>query len=324
MNFENKHCDEDLKQKIRFRKTYVKTVPVFKNKSVKAILALCLSFCLLVIGAIGCAKRETIHIGVQNDNELKIMAEMASLLLQEQGYPSQIIEIDDGLQTLHSAVLGGNIDMYPGFTGEGWSDILNQKETYRKTRLSELKKQYEKMNMQWVGVLPAYSLYTLAVRKETADKYNLKDLSDLAKVSKNLTLGSSLTDLERQDSIHLLEEIYDMDFKTTKVMESDQFIEALKNQSVDVIPIRSNDGRIKNSDFVTLIDDRMALPESSPGFVLNDQLLEDDPQLESALERISSMISANDLSEMNRRTKQEKEDPRPVAREFLQSKGMLP
>lgn len=74
----------------------------------------------------------------------------------------------------------------------------------------------------------AYSLYTLAVRKETADKYNLKDLSDLAKVSKNLTLGSSLTDLERQDSIHLLEEIYDMDFKTTKVMESDQFIEALK------------------------------------------------------------------------------------------------
>lgn len=91
-----------------------------------------------------------------------------------------------------------------------------------------------------------------------------------------------------------------------------------------MIPIRSNDGRIKNSDFVTLIDDRMALPESSPGYVLNDQLLEDDPQLESALERISSVISANDLSEMNRRTKQEKEDPRAVAREFLQSKGMLP
>lgn len=68
----------------------------------------------------------------------------------------------------------------------------------------------------------------------------------------------------------------------------------------------------------------MALPESSPGYVLNDQLLEDDPQLESALERISSVISANDLSEMNRRTKQEKEDPRAVAREFLQSKGMLP
>lgn len=118
------------------------------------------------------------------------MAEMASLLLQEQGYPSQIIEIDDGLQTLHSAVLGGNIDMYPGFTGEGWSDILNQKETYRKTRLSELKSNMKnEYAMGWSA--SAYSLYTLAVRKETADKYNLKDLSDLAKVSKNLTLGSS-------------------------------------------------------------------------------------------------------------------------------------
>lgn len=309
-----KNGDKDMNGSLEYRR---------QNRKRRWLL---LFFPVLILSVLvcGCAKRQTVRIGTSPDAQMQILSEMAALLFEQKGYPTETVQIDDGLQTIQSAALGGSVDLYPSYTGEGWARILNEDETYRSTRFSDLKKQYESMGLNWVGVLPVYSKNTLAVLETTADKYDLKSISDLKEHAKDFVFGTSAGYLERPDGFPLLQDVYDLSFKTTRVYEPEMLMEALHDDNVDVISIRSNDGRLYKSAARVLIDDRMALPELNAGFVATDEILKADPDIRNILEQLKNVLSAEDLVELNARVEEGEEDPADVASDFLKKKGMIP
>lgn len=287
-------------------------------------IAICSLLCAVLAALCGCEKRQTVRIAVQNDTQMKIMAEMAALLLEQKGYPSEIVEVNDGLQTIHSAALGGNVDLYPAYTGEGWTEILSEKETYRPNLAGQLKEEYEDMDLQWVGISPVYSVKTLGISEEAAKKYGISTLSDLAKAAPKLVLGASSGYLEKPDGFETLKNVYGLNFKKTEVMDDQMLYDALREGIVDVIPIRSNDARLYDASIRILNDDRMALPESSAGFVATEALIEADPEIEGMLESLKDVCTARDLIVLNARVELSQETPRQAAQEFLQKKGLIP
>lgn len=271
----------------------------------------------------GCVQHDIVKIGVQKDTRLQLLAEMASLMLEEKGIDSEIIEIDDGLTTIHSALLGGTLDFYPSYTGEGWTEILNHEDVYRSHKSSQLKKEYGEMGVSWIGISPVFGYYTLAVTEETAEKYDLKTLSDLAADSRYLKLGATSNYIERRDGLHLLQDEYGMSFQTTRILQEDELVKALKDGDVDVIPLRTNDGRLFESGIRVMTDDRMLLPESSAGFVVSDAFEQKEAEAKSVLEALNS-VTSRELIEMNARVDLDKESPEAVARDYLQKKGLIP
>ena len=84
----------------------------------------------------------------------------------------------------------------------------------------DLKKEYEEnFDMTWIGKYGFNNTFTVAVRGDVADKYNLKTTSDLAAVAGDLTFGGNPDYIERQDGFPILCETYGLNFK--KVMDID-------------------------------------------------------------------------------------------------------
>src|SRR5665648_867966 len=148
---------------------------------------------VLMISMIGCSGKsetKTIKIATKPMTEQFILGEMLRFLIEAD--TDLTVEMTKGVgggtSNIHPAIIKGDFDLYPEYTGTAWSFVL--KETGipdDETLYKELKKKYEKeYNLKWVGLYGFNNTYGLVVRKEIAEKYNIKSYSDLAKYSKNL------------------------------------------------------------------------------------------------------------------------------------------
>ncbi|MFR1169427.1 MAG: glycine betaine ABC transporter substrate-binding protein, partial [Coprobacillus cateniformis] len=107
------------------------------------------------------------------------------------------------------------MDMYIDYTGTIYGSILGLEpnsdvdEVY-KTVKEEFQSQF---HLTVLDALGFNNTYTLAIDKDLAKKYNIETISDLCKVSKQLTFSPTLTFMERKDCWLGLQKSYPIQFK---------------------------------------------------------------------------------------------------------------
>ena len=165
--------------------------------------------------------------------------------------------------------------------------------------------------------------YGLAVRKDIANKYNLKTYSDLARVSSQLILGGEYDFFGRQDGYSGLQRVYGMDFKDTKDMDIGLKYQAIESGHVDAMPIFTTDGQLSHASIVVLKDDKHLYPSYVCGNVVRIDVLKKHPELESVLLKLTNTITDQDMSYMNYEVESEGQKPHDVAERYLRIKGLL-
>lgn len=168
---------------------------------------------------------------------------------------------------------------------------------------------------------PSYGFaneFTFMVSKETAEKYNLKKVSDLRKYANNLTLGTDQGWYEREnDGYKAFSKMYNMSFKKVFPMQVGLLYDALQNNNYDIILGYSTDGRISAYDLVMLEDDLQFFPPYTCSMVVDDKILEQYPNLEKILYRLVDKINTNTMQELNYESDGRKLEPQIIAKEFL-------
>ncbi len=109
--------------------------------------------------------------------EQYILGEMLDILIEKNtGLNVEITQgVGGGTSNIQPAMENGEFDIYPEYTGTGWNMVLKKNELYTESMFSKLQSEYKtKLKMQWTGMYGFSNSYALAVRKEVADKYNLK------------------------------------------------------------------------------------------------------------------------------------------------------
>ena len=76
-----------------------------------------------------------------------------------------------------------------------------------------MKKEYQKKNLQWCGMYGFNNTYGLAIRKEIAEKYDIKTYSDLSMIASQLTFGAEDDFFEREDGFNALSKAYGLNFR---------------------------------------------------------------------------------------------------------------
>ena len=131
-----------------------------------------------------------------------ILAHMAAEVLKAKAKVAvDISKIGMGpSELLHPALLKGQIDVYPEYTGTAWMAVLKQPvERDKKLLFSKVKAAYaEQFKLEWLPLLGFQNTFALAVTQETAAKWQLKTIGDLARQS-NLTLMGDATAFTRDD-----------------------------------------------------------------------------------------------------------------------------
>ena len=99
---------------------------------------------------------------------------------------------------------------------------------------------------------------------------------------------------------------------------------AVSDGSVDVICGFATDGRIPAYGLRVLEDDKRFFPPYDAAFVVRGQILRKYPKVREALELLAGKIDDRTMQELNYAVDEEDRSDREVAREFLQSRGLIP
>ena len=232
--------------------------------------------------------------------------------------------VGGGTSNIHPAIVKGEFDMYPEYTGTSWEAVLKKDGSYDESKLDELQKEYkEKYNLEYVNLYGFNNTYGLAVNKDIAEKYNLKTYSDLAKVSNELIFGAEYDFFEREDGYKELQKVYNMNFGKQIDMDIGLKYQAMKDKKIDVMVIFTTDGQLAISDVIVLEDDKKMYPSYRAGTVVRSEILSEYPELKPVLEKLNNILDDKTMADLNYQVESEGKKPEDVAREYLQEKGLL-
>jgi glycine betaine/choline ABC-type transport system substrate-binding protein len=165
--------------------------------------------------------------------------------------------------------------------------------------------------------------YAMVVTRETAEKHNLKTVSDMAAVADQMVLGCTHTFTERGDGYPGLSKHYGFEFKDVKGMDAAIMYQAVVEGDVDVISAFATDGRIPVYDLMVLEDDKNFFPRYDATAIIRGEVLETHPELEDLLNKLAGRISDSKMAELNAAVDLDKREPADVAREFLKQEGLI-
>lgn len=244
--------------------------------------------------------------------ESYLLAEMFSQLLEHAGYR---VERRPGLgatEIAFRALQTGAIDVYPEYTGTGLTAILHEppgsdaRSTYRTVYRLFL----QRYGMRWLPPLGFQNTYAIAVRQQTAQRYHLRTLSDLARAAPRLIAGLTPDFIGRPDGLPGLRQAYGLRFKAVRSLLQAVKYRALAGGSVDVIDGYSTDGELARYHLVVLEDDRRFFPPYQAAALVGARLQRREPAAIAALTRLSGLLSEQRMRELNREIEV---DGRPVA-----------
>lgn len=267
----------------------------------------------------------TIHVATKPMTEQYVMGEALKTLIEhDTNLKVELTEgVGGGTSNIEPAMESGQFDLYPEYTGTGWAMVLKNEGSYTEDEFDQLQAGYQNLDMSWVGMYGFGNTYGIAVRKDIAQKYGLKTYSDLARVAGQLTLGAEADFFEREDGYDALSNAYGMNFGNTMQMDIGLKYDALAQGSVDAIVIFTTDGKLSTADATVLTDDEGFFPSYQCGNVVRNQVLQQHPELRDVLDKLQGTISDQDMARMNYEVEAEGKDPKTVAEEFLNSKGLI-
>lgn len=288
----------------------------------KNLIILFTSFMLL-----SCQSNEKIRIATKPMTEQFIIAEMLAILIeQETNMDVEITKgIGGGTANIHPAILKGEFDLYPEYTGTAWLYVLkNQPYNNELSLLNELKNSYQKQyGLKWVGMYGFNNTFGLAIRSDFSTNQHITTFSELLPHSQNLVFGAEYDFFEREDGYKALSKSYGFDFKEIKDIDIGLKYQALNSGQIDVVSISTTDGALANPNIMVLADDKNFYTNYHAGTVVRQESLDKYPKLESALLKLEGAISEEEMAIMNDLVENQGKDEKVVAQDFLRAKNLI-
>jgi osmoprotectant transport system permease protein len=267
-----------------------------------------------------------IRIGTKNLTEQYILGEILSQLIEAKTTLKVERKFNLGTTEIcHEALLKGEIDLYPEYTGTAYMTVLQQDHPDNPEQLfAFVKDQYaRRYHILWLSPFGFNNAQSLTVRSDFARQYHLKNISDLAVSAPQFTLGAPPEFLDRRDAYPALQKKYHLNFKKIHAMDASLMYPAIMKNEVDVINAFTTDGRIPVYHLSILQDDKQAFPSYEAAPLIREDVLKAHPELLPILEKLSGQISTPEMEALNKEVDIDKHSPAEAAHHFLLKKHLL-
>ena len=292
----------------------------------KKFITTLLIMVMAVCGLAGCGSDEpqgdskgTIVMGAKGFSENLIVAELYALALEDAGYT---VERQYTLNTnvLHEALVDGEIDIYPEYSGTSYLNILGlETEFDRETVYNTVKEEYaEQFNVAALAESEINDTGCFVMLRETADKYGIKTVSDLQKNADKLIWGTyTAQGSDERAETEALEEFYGpFNFKEIRSIDSSLSWVALDNKEVDCDEGLTTQPQLLDDKYIALEED---IPCRLPYYLfpaVRQEVLDNDAEVETILNNVSSYLDNDVIIELVAKTDLDGEEYEDVAKEF--------
>ena len=268
----------------------------------------------------GGADQATVTVGSTNFPEQLILANIYADVLRNDGVNVNTRLNLGSREVVFPALTNGEIDVLPEYSG-ALMTYLDQDEAHADARSNEevmaALRSVLPDGIEALDASPAEDRDALVVTRETADKYHLETFSDLAPVSGELTMGGPPETRTRDVGLPGLKRVYNIEFANFRSLDAGGPLTrgALANGDIDVARMFSSQGAIAENDWVALKDDKDLEPAQNIVPVARSEALNDE--IRQSLNRVSEVLTTEDLQDMNHRVEIDKADPAQVASQWV-------
>jgi osmoprotectant transport system permease protein len=258
----------------------------------------------------------TVRVGSKVFTESVILAEMASQAARSSGSAAVHRRQLGGTTILWNALLAGQIDVYPEYTGTITQEILSGEKIADDEALSAA---LARRGVRMSRSLGFNDTYALGMKEESAERLGIRTISDL-RAHPELAIGFSNEFLDRADGWPGLKAAYGLPQANVRGLDHDLAYRGLSSGTIAITDLYSTDAEIAFYHLRVLQDDRAFFPAYRAVFLMRSDLRARAPRAVDALLALEGKIAEKDMIGLNARAKLDKVPEDRVAADFMAAK----
>ena len=277
-----------------------------------------------------------VKVGSKLDTEAALLGTITLLLLKAGGIPTESRLRLGPTKILRAAILSGEVDLYPEYTGNG-AFFFNQesnpawkspKEGYDLVR----KLDAEANHLAWLPPAPANNTWGIAVSGSVADKQTLKSMEDFARWANagGVKLAASAEFVESSAALPAFQAAYGFKLSADHLVvlaggdtAATERAAAEGTSGVNAAMAYGTDGAIAALDLHLMDDTKHAQMVYEPSPVIRQSALDANPSIPALLAPAFAALDGPTLRTLNGKIAVDGQDVASVASEWLKGKGLL-
>jgi osmoprotectant transport system substrate-binding protein len=295
------------------------------------LIAAALASTLLASGAAA-----EITVSSKIDTEGGLLGNVIALALEDAGLPVERRLQLGGTQIVREAILAGQIDIYPEYTGNAaffhneadsavWKDAAAAHD-----RAAELDAE---QGITWLDSAPANNTWAIAVTGPVAEENGLATMSDFGAWvagGGDVTLAASTEFVSSPAVLPAMQETYGFELGQDQTVilsggDTAATIQAAARgtSGVNAAMVYGTDGGVGATGLVVMADDKGVQPVYEPAPIVRAEVLEEYPAIAEVLNPIFAGLDLETLQKLNGRIQVGGEPAEAVARDYLTQTGVL-
>jgi osmoprotectant transport system substrate-binding protein len=282
-------------------------------------------------------KKGPVVIGSKIDTEGGLLAAIIKLKLENAGFTVTDKSQTGTTDVVRKALLTGDIDIYPEYTGNGLVFFKGQDAAVYKDPqrgYDAVKKlDLEQNKIVWLTPAKANNTWAICARKDFAEKNKITTMSEFTTYLKGggaVKLAASDEFFNNPDAFPAFESAYGF-----KLTADQQLVVAGGNTAqteravadgtsgVNFGMAYGTDGALADLGLVVLTDDKDAQVVYWPTPIVRKAVLDKYPDIETALKPVFESLTLEKLQELNARIQVNGETPDAVAKDYLSKNGFI-
>jgi osmoprotectant transport system substrate-binding protein len=277
-------------------------------------------------------------VGSKLDTEGALLGNMIADALEAKGIAvTRKIQLGP-TNIVRAAILAGQIDLYPEYTGNGAlffhreSDPVwkNAAEGYAAVKALDAAQNH----IAWLTPSPANNTWVIAIRGDLAGfpaRHCLDDLASYLAGGGRFKLAASAEFVESPAALPAFEKTYGFHLKAEQLLTlsggntaATLRAAAEGTSGVNAAMAYGTDGELAALGLTALCDDKGAQIVYAPAPVARQPVLDAHPEIAPLLDKIFATLTLETLQSLNARIAVGGEDPNAVAADYLKSKHLAP
>jgi osmoprotectant transport system permease protein len=269
--------------------------------------------CLLLLLA-SAVSAQTVTVGSKPFTESVILGEILTRLAQDAGAVAEHRRELGGTRVLWNAVLRGDVDIYPEYTGTISQEILAGKDVGPGE--DALRAAVEAEGLRMGHPIGFNNTYAIGMRDSVAEHFGIRTISDL-RAHDALIFGFSNEFMDRADGWPSLRSAYGLPQVDVRGLQHDLAYRALESDDIHAMDLYSTDAEIDYYGLRDLVDDLEHFPVYNAVLIYRPDLASRAPDVIAALQRLEGAIDGGTMSGLNKRVKIDRVSESRVAADFL-------
>lgn len=260
---------------------------------------------------------KTVVVGTANFPENVLLGSIYAQALKAKGVTVEEKPNIGSREVIYDQVKSGALTVLPEYNG-GLLYFVDPKATATSTAdVDAALKEKLPAELEILKSSAAEDKDSLTVTQETATKFSLTSIEDLAKVSKDMAVGGPPEFKKRREQ--QFKDVYGLEFKEWKPT-GDTTADAIKDGTVQAGNVFTTDPKIIINKMVSLQDPKNVFSAQNVVPLVNKAGVDDT--VKTTLDAISAKLTTEGLTQMMQKISVDKDDPAVVAKEWLTQNGL--